>query len=53
MAWQRAKGELKSMLDTFYPEYTAKGQEVESNFAELQEVINKFIKEVEDNGLHD
>lgn len=45
MAWERAKGELRSMLHTFW------------NDAEQHEGLSAatsaFIKEVEDNGLHE
>jgi len=46
MAWERAKGELKSMTHTFW-------DEVDSRFITLVETINKFIEEIEDNGLQE
>lgn len=45
MAWERAKGELRAMLHTFWsdgPQYN-----------ELKEAINDFIVQVEDDGLHE
>ena len=40
-AWERAKGELKSMLHTYYSE---------NNFYEFKEEMKNFIKKIEDNG---
>lgn len=45
MAWERAKGELRSMLHTFW--------DGEDNFKSLDSEIKKFIKTVEDQGLHE
>lgn len=46
-AWERSKGELCSMLHTFYGGYvgTSKSQE-------LQTLINEFVSKVEDKSLH-
>jgi hypothetical protein len=44
MAWQRAKGELLSILETYY---TPHGQV--SSFDATSERIEKFIKDFEDN----
>ena len=44
-AWERAKGELQSMLHTFY--------DSGGRFEKLNEVIANFIAEVEDNALHE
>lgn len=40
MAWERAKGELKSMLHTFYGGL--------SKFPEMSERIDNFIADMED-----
>ena len=45
MAWERAKGELKSMLHTFWDK--------NDNFLILDQEIKKFIKKIEDDGLHE
>jgi len=45
MAWERAKGELNSMRQTFYNE--------KEQFDNLDKAISTFIREVEDNGLHE
>ena len=45
MAWERAKGELRSMLHTFW--------DSDKEFSALHDEIGKFIKTVEDNGLHE
>lgn len=45
MAWERAKGELKSMLQTYVGE--------QEQYYKLKKAINDFIKDVEDNGKHE
>ena len=45
MAWERAKGELKSMLKTHVGE--------QEQYDRLKKAINDFIKDVEDNGKHE
>jgi hypothetical protein len=42
MAWERAKGELKSILETYW------GNE-DDQFDKINDKINNFIKDVEDN----
>jgi hypothetical protein len=44
-AWERAKGELKGMLHTFFGET--------EKFEELNYLMSKFEKDIEDNGLHE
>ena len=45
MAWERAKGELRSMLHCFWDEY--------EQYERLSEEIDRFIQIVELNGLHE
>jgi len=45
-AWERAKGELQSVLWTYSSEDGNSG----NKWVHMNEVINEFIKEVEDNG---
>ena len=45
MAWQRAKGELNSMLMTHVRE--------QEQYDRLKKVIMEFIVDVEDNGKHE
>lgn len=47
MAWERAKGELRSMLWTLYGENTCQ------HFEDLNKHISNFIATVEDNALHE
>lgn len=48
-SWERAKGELQSMLCTFYtPENARPGQ-----YDEIEEAITEFIQSVENNSLHE
>ena len=49
MAWQRAKGELESMGETYAGEMTRGG----SRFQLFKEAMAQFVKEVEDNGLQE
>lgn len=49
MAWERAKGELRSMLHTMYPDY----DHPDDRFKRLDKEINKFIENIEDNGLQE
>ncbi len=48
-AWERAKGELKSMLLTFYSTHNAN----EGQFDRLDAMVEELIKTVEDEGLHE
>ena len=48
MAWQRAKGELYSMLETYYPD---ENQDEAKNFSVLEECIRDFVSSVEGNEL--
>jgi hypothetical protein len=45
MAWERAKGELKSMLQTHVGD--------KEQFDRLSKAIKDFITDVEDNGKHE
>ena len=44
-AWERAKGELRSMLVTYYGE--------PDRFSRLNELLNGFIQVVEEEGLQE
>lgn len=50
MAWERAKGELKAMLCTFWHGDKGAGGD---GFEKLNDEVNTFIKKVEDDGLHE
>ena len=45
MAWERAKGEMKSMLHTFWDEG--------AKYKDLDDVVKDFIDKVESDGLHE
>lgn len=47
MAWQRAKGEMASMLETYYRDLD------DDKFARFQEAVTAFEKHVEDEGLQE
>ena len=46
-AWDRAKGELQSMLVTFY------GSGQDNKFKKLSDAIYRFVEEIEENGLQE
>lgn len=48
MAWERAKGELNSMLSTYYPTYEG-NKIITEDFDLMSKIINDFIRSVEDN----
>jgi hypothetical protein len=45
MAWERAKGELKSMLQTYIGD--------EGGYNTLKDAISSFVEDVELNGKHE
>lgn len=53
MAWQRAKGELLSMLETYWVEWRTNSErgteKVENGFEEASQMINNFIRDFEEN----
>ncbi len=50
MAWERAKGELRSMMHTFYDTMTGSG---EGAFIKFEKIFNSFVEDVEDNDYHE
>ena len=44
MAWERAKGELNSMLHTYWHD---------ERFEPFSKLLEEFIKNVQENGLHE
>jgi hypothetical protein len=49
MAWQRAKGELLSYLETYWPKYDRRGQKLDNGFEDAQKRIDAFIADFENN----
>lgn len=47
MAWERAKGELNSMLHTYYS--IADG----TKFEDFNKLLKEFVESVEENGLQE
>lgn len=45
MAWERAKGELRSMLTTYY--------DSEGRYDEMRNAVNEFVERVEMNALQE
>lgn len=52
MAWERAKGELRSMLVSYWPTYTH-GNKDESNYERMRVAIEQFVEHVEREGLQE
>jgi hypothetical protein len=48
MAWERAKGELKSVLHTYWPSYYLDGSKLDEGFDKVNEKIEQFVQDVED-----
>ena len=46
MAWERAKGELSSMLNTYFPEYDG-NKRVDTGFDRVSQIVEEFIKEID------
>jgi hypothetical protein len=49
-AWERAKGELRSMLHTFH---AIEAAQFDGKFDALDSEISKFISKIEDDCLHE
>ena len=49
MAWERAKGELRSYLQTFWSSYSPNNKKLENGFDEANKRIEEFIKSFEEN----
>lgn len=47
-AWERAKGELNSMLQTYWD-----GHGNDQPFRDMHAAVKEFVATVEDNGLHE
>ena len=46
MAWERAKGELNSILQTFWSDNS-------NNYEQFRDELKKFVCYIEDHGLHE
>lgn len=49
MAWERAKGELKAYMQTFWPKYNIHNEKIENGFELADKNIRDFIEDFEDN----
>jgi hypothetical protein len=49
MAWDRAKGELLSVLQTYWPSYAPDGTKIDNGFDTANDLIKAFIQHFEDN----
>jgi len=50
MAWERAKGEMRSMVVSVWGDGSLG---VTEEFTKLNDAVEEFIKRVEDEGLHE
>ena len=49
MAWERAKGELKALLCTYYySKYDSHGNQIPDGYKEKSQAIRDFIKLIEE-----
>jgi hypothetical protein len=48
MAWERAKGELRGILHTYWPSYYPDGTKVDEGFAPIDKKVQQFIKDLDD-----
>ena len=51
MAWERAKGELRGMLHTYWPCYYLDGNKVDEGFDAVDDKIRQFIQDIDDSLL--
>jgi len=47
IAWEKAKCELNSYLQTFWPSYNRSGGEIDNGFKESEKKIKAFIDDFE------
>lgn len=52
-AWERAKGELGALLNTFYPAASFPENSRPGQFEELDRLVAQFIRKVEGSGLEE
>ena len=48
MAWERAKGELRGLLHTYWAVYSAEGKKLDNDFETVDQKISDFIKDLDD-----
>jgi len=46
MSWERAKGELNSMLNTYFSEYDG-NKRIDTGFDRVSQIVEEFIKEID------
>lgn len=51
MAWQRAKGELNSIMEMWNSEKGPNYNIEETNFFQFKKLVDEFVKKVEDDDL--
>jgi hypothetical protein len=47
MAWERAKGELRGILHTYWTSHCPDGTEVDEGFGPVDEKVQQFIQELD------
>jgi hypothetical protein len=48
IAWERAKGELRGILHTYWPSYYSDGREVDEGYGPVDEKVQQFIEDLDD-----
>ena len=48
MAWERAKGELRGLLHTYWAVYSVEGEILDDGFQAVSQKILNFIKDLDD-----
>jgi hypothetical protein len=48
MAWERAKGELRGLLHTYWAVYSVEGKMLDDGFQLVSQKISGFIKDLDD-----
>jgi hypothetical protein len=48
IAWERAKGELRGILHTYWPNYYSDGREVDEGYGPVDEKVQQFIEDLDD-----
>jgi len=51
MEWERVKGGLNAILHSYWPDYDNPKLEPTSNYSRFEEIVDKFIEQVEEEDL--
>jgi len=51
-AWERAKGELRSISTSFLRNFDDESNELPSNYSKFVKITEEYIKKVEEDSIH-